>query len=305
MYKKIPYQTGRQLLDGFSSSDEAQALIDEELNIDDSIEALLENPNSISTWFSFLRTGCLFEAIWWGAHTLDAEMMCGLQCKAVYFNAWRLGWNRLQKNRDERASFFPASLNWIAGHLGWLKPYSGMEQAVSWLQIYPAFCPTRFYTRRQSQVTSTILRPYPIGIKPTSTIRNPLVLLSSLPKPSQSLKVTDQKNWTMALAAINGMHVCPVRTPAVPTHSPRWRANQWTRSPRFSLAICQPRRLGTCAFVSGLQIASSKAVPLCTFLLSKPAARMGDTTSHGGTIVLGMPAWWLVVKHLTFLRVSK
>ena len=29
MYKKIPYQTGRQLLDRFSSSDEAQALIDE------------------------------------------------------------------------------------------------------------------------------------------------------------------------------------------------------------------------------------------------------------------------------------
>jgi uncharacterized Zn-binding protein involved in type VI secretion len=24
-------------------------------------------------------------------------------------------------------------------------------------------------------------------------------------------------------------------------------------------------------------------------IMSKPAARMGDTTSHGGTIVLGMP----------------
>lgn len=73
MYKKIPYQTGRQLLDRFSSSDEAQALINDEFNIDDSIQALLESELYFDLVQLLAHGLPVREAIWWGAHTLDAR----------------------------------------------------------------------------------------------------------------------------------------------------------------------------------------------------------------------------------------
>ena len=71
MYKKIPYKTGRQLLDRFSSSDEAQELITEELNVHDSIQALLDNKLYFDLVQLIAHGLPVREAIWWAAHSLE------------------------------------------------------------------------------------------------------------------------------------------------------------------------------------------------------------------------------------------
>lgn len=71
MYKKIPYQTGRQLLDRFSSSEEAQSLIGEDLDVEQTIKILSEN-NLYFDLVQLLAHGLpVREAIWWSAYCLD------------------------------------------------------------------------------------------------------------------------------------------------------------------------------------------------------------------------------------------
>lgn len=125
MYKKIPYQTGRQLLDRFSSSDEAQALIDEDLSINDSIETLLENELYFDLVQLLAHGLPVREAIWWGAHTLDArnDVWSTMQKQCISTaKAWVKSPSEEQRRKSE---LFSNKLNlncgpsWLAQSVFW------------------------------------------------------------------------------------------------------------------------------------------------------------------------------------------
>ncbi|MCZ8487033.1 type VI secretion protein [Vibrio lentus] len=86
----------------------------------------------------------------------------------------------------------------------------------------------------------------------------------------------------MTLAArLTDMHVCPMQTPAVPPIPHVGGAISGPGVPTVLVASLPKRDAwGHVRLLSGLQIASSKAVPPA-LIMSKPAARMGDTTNHG------------------------
>ena len=74
MYKKIPYQTGKQLLDRFTASEEAVSLIEEDMDIEKTINVLQENDLNFDL-VQFLAHGLpVREAIWWAAFTLDIRL---------------------------------------------------------------------------------------------------------------------------------------------------------------------------------------------------------------------------------------
>ncbi|HEX7904855.1 MAG TPA: PAAR domain-containing protein [Chitinophagaceae bacterium] len=84
-------------------------------------------------------------------------------------------------------------------------------------------------------------------------------------------------------ARITDMHVCPmvsgviphVGGPVIPPGCPTVLINGLAAASMGSLLIC--------AGAVDSIIAGSSTV----FITGKPAARMGDSTAHGGTIVLG------------------
>jgi uncharacterized Zn-binding protein involved in type VI secretion len=91
---------------------------------------------------------------------------------------------------------------------------------------------------------------------------------------------------TTPAARITDMHVCPMLTPGIPP------------IPHVGGPIVGPG--APTVLIGGLPAAVVGDTCMCVgppdsivkgsatvFIMSKPAARMGDSTAHGGTIVLG------------------
>lgn len=89
-------------------------------------------------------------------------------------------------------------------------------------------------------------------------------------------------------ARITDMHVCPMVTPGLPP------------IPHVGGPVVQPG--GPTTIIVGLPAATVTSMCVCVgppdiialgsftvLVSSKPAARMGDMTAHGGSIVLGAP----------------
>ena len=92
----------------------------------------------------------------------------------------------------------------------------------------------------------------------------------------------------MMAACVGDMHVCPMVTPGVPP------------IPHVGGPITSPG--GPTVLISGKPAATVGSMCTCVgppdsivkgsgtvLICGKPAARMGDSTAHGGTIVLGCP----------------
>ncbi|MCY9845566.1 PAAR domain-containing protein [Vibrio caribbeanicus] len=93
----------------------------------------------------------------------------------------------------------------------------------------------------------------------------------------------------MSLASrITDMHICPMQTPALPP------------IPHVGGPIIGPGV--PTVLIGGIPAATMGDMCVCVgppdsiikgstsvLIMNKPAARMGDSTAHGGTIVLGMP----------------
>ena len=89
-------------------------------------------------------------------------------------------------------------------------------------------------------------------------------------------------------ARLTDMHTCPMQTPGVPP------------IPHVGGPITGPG--APTVLIAGLPAANVSSLCVCVgppdsivkgsatvMIGGKPAARMGDTTAHGGTIVLGAP----------------
>ena len=92
----------------------------------------------------------------------------------------------------------------------------------------------------------------------------------------------------MMAARIGDMHVCPMVTPGVPP------------GPHVGGPICTPG--GPTVLIGGMPSATVGCMCTCVgppdsivkgsmtvLICGKPAARMGDMTAHGGSIVIGCP----------------
>ena len=93
----------------------------------------------------------------------------------------------------------------------------------------------------------------------------------------------------MSLASrVTDMHICPTQTPALPP------------IPHVGGPIIGPGV--PTVLIGGIPAATMGDMCVCVgppdsiikgstsvLIMNKPAARMGDSTAHGGTIVLGMP----------------
>jgi uncharacterized Zn-binding protein involved in type VI secretion len=93
----------------------------------------------------------------------------------------------------------------------------------------------------------------------------------------------------MTLAArLTDMHVCPMQTPAVPPIPHVGGPISGPGVPTVLIGNMPTATLGDMCVCVGPPDSIIKG-SATVLIMSKPAARMGDTTSHGGTIVLGMP----------------
>ncbi|MDP2490220.1 PAAR domain-containing protein [Vibrio splendidus] len=93
----------------------------------------------------------------------------------------------------------------------------------------------------------------------------------------------------MTLAArLTDMHVCPMQTPAVPPIPHVGGPISGPGVPTVLIGNMPAATLGDMCVCVGPPDSIIKG-SATVLIISKPAARMGDTTSHGGTIVLGMP----------------
>lgn len=92
----------------------------------------------------------------------------------------------------------------------------------------------------------------------------------------------------MLAARINDLHVCPMVTPGVPPIPHVGGPIIGPGIPTVLIANMPASVLGdncTCVGPPDSIIKGSATV----LIGGKPAARMGDSTSHGGSIVLGCP----------------
>lgn len=89
-------------------------------------------------------------------------------------------------------------------------------------------------------------------------------------------------------ARISDMHICPVITPGIPPVPHVGGPLLPPGSPVVFIGDLPAATLGTRALCSGavdtVIMGSTKV-----FICNTPAARMGDTCAHGGTIVTGYP----------------
>ena len=93
----------------------------------------------------------------------------------------------------------------------------------------------------------------------------------------------------MTLAArLTDMHVCPMQTPAVPPIPHVGGPISGPGVPTVLIGNMPAATLGDMCVCVGPPDSIIKG-SATVLIMSKPAVRMGDTTSHGGTIVLGMP----------------
>lgn len=87
---------------------------------------------------------------------------------------------------------------------------------------------------------------------------------------------------------ITDMHVCPMMTPGVPPIPHVGGPIVVPGAPTVLIAMLPAATLGSMCVCIGPP--SSVIKGSATVLMgSKPAARMGDNTAHGGVIVLGAP----------------
>ena len=89
-------------------------------------------------------------------------------------------------------------------------------------------------------------------------------------------------------ARITDMHVCPMLTPGVPPIPHVGGPIVSPGAPTVLVAMMPAATIGSmcvCVGPPDVVILGSFTVLMC----SKPTARMGDSTAHGGTIVLGAP----------------
>ncbi len=93
---------------------------------------------------------------------------------------------------------------------------------------------------------------------------------------------------TLPAARITDMHVCPMQTPATPPIPHVGSPVTSSGAPTVLIGSLPTATVSDVCVCVGTP--DSIAMGSTTVLLSnKPAARMGDTTSHGGSIVAGMP----------------
>lgn len=92
----------------------------------------------------------------------------------------------------------------------------------------------------------------------------------------------------MLAARISDMHVCPMVTPGVPPIPHVGGPIVVPGAPTVLIAAMPSATLGSMCVCVGPPDAIVKG-SATVMLMSKPAARMGDTTAHGGAIVLGAP----------------
>lgn len=89
-------------------------------------------------------------------------------------------------------------------------------------------------------------------------------------------------------ARITDLHVCPMATPAVPPIPHVGGPISGPCCPTVLIGMLPAAALGDMAVCVGPPdsiVMGNPAVLIC----GRPAARMGDVTAHGGTIVLGYP----------------
>jgi uncharacterized Zn-binding protein involved in type VI secretion len=89
-------------------------------------------------------------------------------------------------------------------------------------------------------------------------------------------------------ARLTDMHVCPMLTPGLPPIPHVGGPIIGPGAPTVLIGSMPAAVLGDNAVCIGAPdtiIKGSSTVLIC----GKPAARMGDSTAHGGTIVLGYP----------------
>ena len=89
-------------------------------------------------------------------------------------------------------------------------------------------------------------------------------------------------------ARLKDMHVCPMVTPGLPPIPHVVGPIIGPGAPTVLIVVLPAAVIGDNAVCVGPPdsiIKGSATVMIC----NKPAARMGDTTAHGGSIVLGCP----------------
>ena len=89
-------------------------------------------------------------------------------------------------------------------------------------------------------------------------------------------------------ARVADMHVCPMVTPAVPPVPHVGGPILPPGAPNVLIGFMPAATLGTMCTCVGPPdvIVKGSATVMIGF---RPAARMGDTTAHGGSIVMGFP----------------
>jgi len=91
----------------------------------------------------------------------------------------------------------------------------------------------------------------------------------------------------MPAARIGDMHVCPMVTPGVPP-IPHVGGPIILGAPTvITGAVPQSRATDTCVCVGPPDVIAKGSTSV--FVCSLPAARIGDSTLHGGSIVAGCP----------------
>jgi uncharacterized Zn-binding protein involved in type VI secretion len=93
---------------------------------------------------------------------------------------------------------------------------------------------------------------------------------------------------TTPAARISDMHVCPMMTPMIPPIPHVGGPIVGPGAPPMLIGGLPAAVVGDMCVCVGPpdSIVKGSATVL---IMGKPAARMGDTTAHGGTIVLGCP----------------
>ncbi len=92
----------------------------------------------------------------------------------------------------------------------------------------------------------------------------------------------------MPAARLTDMHTCPMVTPGLPPIPHVGGPITGPGAPTVLIGNLPAAVMGDMAVCVGPPdsiIKGSATVMIC----GKPAARMGDTTAHGGSIVLGLP----------------
>lgn len=89
-------------------------------------------------------------------------------------------------------------------------------------------------------------------------------------------------------ARLNDMHTCPMVTPGVPPIPHVGGPISGPGAPTVLIGSMPAAVVGDMAVCVGPPDSIVKG-SATVMVASKPAARLGDTTAHGGAIVLGLP----------------